>query len=235
VALHRRVVTFEGIPAVWIALVAVAVCAGTLPSPAGLVLVAVAVVPYLLVAAGVGARSARVAGRALRWVRAALREAEDELVVVVHPLPRGRRDVVEALVAVVVVVVASVGMEAAAASLGTHAGLSALVVGAVVLAAVTSLPNAVGALYLARRARGSAVLSEATNSNMLNVAVGLLVPAVLLGANAASSDGRFVAVWYLAMTVLCVAVAAARRGLGRLAGVVIVAVYVAFVASAVAR
>lgn len=48
---------------------------------------------------------------------------------------------------------------------------------------MTSLPNAVAALYLAARGRGAATLSIALNSNALNVTVGLLLPGILvLGA-----------------------------------------------------
>ena len=77
----------------------------------------------------------------------------------------------------VIVVVASAVMERSAETLGKRFDLPSLVVGGIILAAVTSLPNAVGAVYLAARGRGAAVLSEAMNSNMLNVLVGLLLPA----------------------------------------------------------
>jgi hypothetical protein len=46
---------------------------------------------------------------------------------------------------------------------------------------VTSLPNAVSALYLAVRGRGAATLSIALNSNALSVTVGLLLPGILVG------------------------------------------------------
>ena len=54
--------------------------------------------------------------------------------------------------------------------------------GALVLAGVTSLPNAVSALYLAVRGRGAATLSIALNSNAINVTAGLLLPGVSLGS-----------------------------------------------------
>ncbi|MGH3255230.1 MAG: hypothetical protein ACRDOU_07430, partial [Streptosporangiaceae bacterium] len=56
-----------------------------------------------------------------------------------------------------------------------------IVIGGLVLAAVTSLPNAVAAVYLAARGRGAATLSTALNSNTLNVAAGLLLPAAVIG------------------------------------------------------
>jgi len=48
-----------------------------------------------------------------------------------------------------------------------------IVPGALVLALVTSLPNAVTAVYLARRGRGATVPSTALNSNAINVTAGL--------------------------------------------------------------
>ena len=46
--------------------------------------------------------------------------------------------------------VASVAMEQGASTLGIHFGIPQIVVGGLVLAAVTSWPNAVSAVYLAR-------------------------------------------------------------------------------------
>jgi Ca2+/Na+ antiporter len=63
--------------------------------------------------------------------------------------------------------------------MGSRFVIPEIVVGGLVLAAVTSLPNAVAAIYLAARGRGAATLSTALNSNTLNVAIGLLVPAAL--------------------------------------------------------
>jgi Ca2+/Na+ antiporter len=126
-------------------------------------------------------------------------------------------------------------MERAAEKLGHHFGLSELVIGGVVLAAVTSLPNAVGAVYLSARGRGAAVLSEAMNSNMINVVVGLLLPAIFFGLGAAGGDGRLVAFWYAALTIVSLTLAFAGKGLSRLAGTIIVASYAVFVLVAISR
>ena len=104
-----------------------------------------------------------------------------------------------------------------------------------VLAAVTSLPNAVGAVFLARRGRGAAVLSEAMNSNMLNVLVGLFLPGTFIGLGTTGGGATLVAAWYGCLTVFSLAMAYLGRGLGRRQGLVIVAGYLAFVVVAVAR
>ena len=56
---------------------------------------------------------------------------------------------------------------------------------------MTSLPNAVAAVYLARRGRGAAVLSIALNSNAINIVAGLLYPGVRGRARAASGQGTW--------------------------------------------
>ena len=104
--------------------------------------------------------------------------------------------------ALAVVVVASVAMEQGASALGVRYGIAEIVVGALVLAAVTSLPNAVAAVYLARRGRGAATFSTALNSNAINVTAGLLIPATVIGVSQPSGSGLLVAGWYLGLTAV---------------------------------
>ena len=94
---------------------------------------------------------------------------------------------------------------------------------------MTSLPNAVTALYLARRGRGAAVLSTALNSNAINVIAGLLIPASLAGLGPPSGQSTLVAAWYAGLTVLALALAYRGRGLDRMSGAAIIAGYLAFV------
>ena len=107
-------------------------------------------------------------------------------------------------------------------------------VGALVLAAVTSLPNAVAAVFLARRGRGAAALSTALNSNTVNVVAGLLVPAAVLGLAQPSASGLLIGGWYVGMTALTLLLAYLGRGLRRLSGWLIIAAYVLFVVAVLA-
>ena len=124
---------------------------------------------------------------------------------------------------------ASITMEQAATALGRRYAVADIIVGALVLAVVTSLPNAVTAVYLARRGRGAAVLSTALNSNAINVTAGLLVPASLTGLGPRSGQDILVAAWYMGLTVFALALAYRDRGLGRIPGVAIIVGYLAFV------
>jgi len=135
--------------------------------------------------------------------------------------------------AVAGVVLGSLLMVGAALRLAPSWHLSGWLLGSVLLAGLTSLPNLYVALHFARSGRGTALMSAATNSNSLNLLGGLLVPAVVLGA-AAARTGLLDMTWLLAVTALAVAIPLMRRGVGRAGGALIVAAYLAFVATGLA-
>jgi Ca2+/Na+ antiporter len=163
------------------------------------------------------------------WLAAAIDEEETELEVAIHPRRGTANDALVAAGALAVVVVASVAMEQGANSLGVHFGVADIVVGGLVLAAVTSLPNAVAAVYLARKGRGAATLSTALNSNTINVAAGLLIPATVIGVAKPSGSGLLIACWYVGLTALTLVLAYVGHGLQRPSGWLIVAAYLVFV------
>lgn len=232
VGFHRRSILLEGGVGLWIALVGLAVVAGLIGPWVGLLLALVVFVPYVAYSAEHAAFRARLRlpGRWSDWLARALAEEEAELAVAIHPARGDRWDAGVALAACVAVIAASVVMEETATTVGSQAGVSAIVVGGLVLAGVTSLPNAVAAIYLALRGRGAATLSEAFNSNALNVIKGLLVPGAILGLARPSGDALFVALSYLALTGASIALAIRGRGLDRRAGSLIIVGYLAFAA-----
>jgi cation:H+ antiporter len=225
VALHRRVVLLTGGISLWIAAACVLVVFGDLPPFVGLLLVAAVLGPYAFLAGSRRVRQGR--SRAGRWLTTAIREEDLEL----HPalIPGSKRlDLAVTAGALVVVVGASVVMERSAQSLGTRFAVPDVVVGGLVLAAVTSLPNAVAAVYLARRGRGTAMLSTALNSNALNIAFGLLLPAAVVGLGATTSREVLVALWYAGLTVVVLLFAYRDRGLRRHTGMVVLVAYALF-------
>ena len=235
VGFHRRVVVLAGVPAVWVAAVCLLTVAAVVDPAAGLALTAVALVPYVTV---LGMRRARMErlrlpARWVRWLVAAVHEEETELAEAIRPRRGTWRDALVAAAALVAVVGASTVMEVTATALGRRYAVADIITGGLVLAVVTSLPNAVSAVYLARRGRGAAVLSTALNSNAINVAAGLLIPASVAGLGPRSGPGLLVAAWYAGLTVLALALAFRGRGLGRLSGAAIIAGYLAFVTALV--
>ncbi len=232
VALHRRVILMEGTVAVVVALICVVAVTGSVSPPIGLGAVALILIPYLVILGASRARRRRLGlpGAWLDWLEEAIEEEETELKPAIHP-SRGRlSDELIAALAVLVVVGASVAMEQTASRLGSRHQVPEIVIGGLVLAGVTSLPNAVAALYLAARDRGAATLSTALNSNALNVAVGLLLPATIVGLGAPSGAGTMIALWYLGLTAVALSCAFAGHGLRRSHGILIIAIYLAFVA-----
>ena len=217
IALHRNVVLLGGAVAVFVATVCVLTVAEVVPLALGLILVLVVLAVYAI-ALGAHRRvlaSVHLPPRWAAWLTVAILEEETELEEAIHPRPGTRNDIVTAIVALVVVVLASIAMEQGASTLGRHYGVSEIVVGGLVLAAVTSLPNVVAAVFLARKGREQP-LSTALNSNNINVAAGLLIPAVFLGLAKPSSSGLLVAGWYLGLTLLTLGLG------GTLAGVWVV-------------
>jgi cation:H+ antiporter len=236
ITLHRRVIVFEGTIAVGLAAITVAVVAGGLPAGGGLGLAAAFLLPYGFVI-GVGRDRLQRMGLPSAWVgwlSQAVQEEEIELRDAIHP-QRGRaHDALAAAAAVAVVVSASVAMEQAAAKFGSRHAVPQILTGALILAAVTSLPNAVAAIYLARRGRGAATLSTALNSNALNVVIGLLLAGTILGLGSTSGPSVLVGAWYLGLTLFTLAAAYRAGGLVRPAGAAIVGGYLVFVAVLVA-
>lgn len=237
ISLHRKVVLLGGSVAVWIGAAALLTVRADVRPGVGLALVLVVLFAYVVVL-GFGARRRPLPlplpAAVTEWLLTAAAEEEAEMEEGVHSGPGARSDGAVAALALIVVVGASVVMEQAATSLGHRYSVPDIVVGALVLGGVTSLPNAVAAIYLVRRGRGAASYSTALNSNNFNVAVGLLIPATVVGLGRPSGQSELVAVWALILTAVTVAFAYRDRGLTRLTGVLIAAGYVGFAASVVA-
>ena len=99
-----------------------------------------------------------------------------------------------------------------------------VVVGMVVLAWLTSLPNAFTAFRLGLAGRGDALVSEALHSNSINMVGGLVIPALFVTITGVSAAGLAL---LFALTALTLAPLARSGGLGRQAGAAIVLAYVA--------
>ncbi|MGC1184927.1 MAG: hypothetical protein WBA31_07225 [Candidatus Dormiibacterota bacterium] len=229
--LHRKVVILGGAVAVWVALICLATVLGLLPPAAAVGLVILVLAPYYLL---LGVRPGRVSRlhlppRWANWLATAVDEESLELTQAIRPQRGRRRDAVAAATALCVVIGASVAMELGASALGRQYQVASIVVGGLVLAAVTSLPNAVAAVYLAAKGRGAAAFSTGLNSNTLNVVAGFLIPSALLGLTHQSAPATVIAAWYVGLTGLTLALAYATRGLRTWSGWMIIGAYAAYV------
>jgi cation:H+ antiporter len=168
------------------------------------------------------------AGRALGLLSAQVHP--EDLVVDVLPAGHGWLPVWTVPAALVVIVAGSLVMVTTALLLGQRWHVPDVVLGTVALAAITGLPNLYAAVRLALRDDGATVVSEAFNSNTLNLVVGLGLPAVVIGAQARASGVASSLAWLGGMTVAAIAIAALQRGLTRTGGAAIVLLYAGFLA-----
>ncbi len=227
IALHRKVVILAGLPALLVAVMTTGLEHHVVGIwPVAIVLFAT-VIPYTAMLE-FPRRVLSVFGlppHAVEWVERAIAEDEDDLSTAIQPGVGSALDGYLALLMLALVVVASVVMERIASTIGTRGHLSSIVVGGIILAGVTSLPNAVAAIYLARHGRGAAALSTAMHSNMINVLAGLIIPSLFVGVGFATSTSSLLVLFYLCFTVSILVIAYWRKGLGRISGTVIVVAY----------
>jgi cation:H+ antiporter len=132
--------------------------------------------------------------------------------------------------ALAAIVVGSIGMVDAAVAMGTRWHVPENIIGALVLAGLTGIPNAVAAQSLARQGRGATVLSEALNSNSLNIVAGIGLPAVVVGFGAPSTFAMTSWWWLAGATLLTLALLLRGGELRRPEGAVIVVVWAVFAA-----
>lgn len=232
--ISRALSIYEGVPAVLLAVVAAAFLFRVVSASWTLVAVAAVTTPYVLFALR-GPQRIRGMSRGASLVRRALSEETADLDDVVPPTAARARDILEAVGSIVLVVAASTTMERTGVQLGSRFHLSSLVVGGLVLAAVTSIPNVVAAVYLARRKRAAALISEASNSNTLNVVFGLSLPAALIGGHFEQSSDVIIASFYLALTLVAYAAVWHFQELRRSVGVIVIVGYLSFAGVAFAH
>jgi cation:H+ antiporter len=103
-------------------------------------------------------------------------------------------------------------------------------VGVLVLAVLTSLPNAFTGVRLGVQGRGSALLAETLNSNTINLVAGIAIPALVLTLGSYSGLVAFDLAWLIGTTAAVLVLLAPAGGAGRRGGVLIAALYLVFVA-----
>jgi cation:H+ antiporter len=149
-----------------------------------------------------------------------------------HVLAHGEAVLVPALTllpALGLIVLGSTGMVEAAVSLGERWNVPDVILGIIVLAVLTSLPNAFTAARLARQQRGAAVVSETFNSNSVNLVFGVAVPALFVALGSTAGLTWFGIGWLLLTTLVTIALFARPGGVTRSGGVAILVLYAVFV------
>ena len=223
VRIHKHGLVLNGGVALLVAIVGLLVAADLVPGAVGLAVAVIVLAPYIAVSALHERARLRLPGPLREAVAEEQRDARrDEF-----SGPATSLDLLGVIPALAAVVGGAYGMVAAAQSLGERWDVSDVVLGAIVLAALTSIPNLIAAVRLAGHGRGAACVSEALNSNNANILVGLCIPATILGFGSASGVEVFAALWMVGMTAVAVALGFGG-GLTRREGVAIVVLYAVF-------
>ena len=128
------------------------------------------------------------------------------------------------------IVAGSFGMVQAALTLGDRWGIAPGVVGALILGPLTSLPNALTGVRLGRARRGAALVTEALNSNTINLVAGVALPSLFVTLAAKSAKDQLDLALLAVAMVATVALLAPREGMRRAGAGLIMILYAAFVA-----
>ena len=131
--------------------------------------------------------------------------------------------------AVIVIIISSMGMVHSAVFLSNAWGVKRTIVGMLILATLTSIPNVITSIRLALDKRGMAVMSESLNSNTINILFGICVPAILFGLGALSKQTIFSVWWLLGISVLALLLLYLMKGFNRMSGAIVVGLYLVFV------
>ncbi len=232
VRIHRHGLVLNGGVALAVTALAAARVLGAIGAVVATLLLVAVLAPYMFFLSIRPARIARIVP--LAPVRHFLEEGRDLRTGEIAS-KASRRDLLVLVGALAAIVLGSVGMVHAATDLGRRWGVSDVIVGTLVLAALTSLPNLLTAVRLALHGRGAAVVSESFNSNSLNILAGIALPSLALSLGSATGLGTFSVWWLVGMTAAAVVLTYTGRGLRRAEGGVIVALYVAFAAVIASR
>ena len=199
------------------------------PVIAGVLLAAI-MTPYIAILAAKPSQLSHrfVPGAASHWLQAAAQDAQVDSGDERFPTPPSWADTVAIIPLLAMVVVSSIGMVRAATMLGSAFGVSDAILGTLLLATLTGIPNAVAAIRLAVQGRGAAVVSEAFNSNSLNLIAGAYLPTLFVSAGPTSGAGRLVLWWLLGGTVLATILFLRRAALTRWGGGLLLVGYALF-------
>jgi cation:H+ antiporter len=115
-----------------------------------------------------------------------------------------------------------------ALTLSHRYGVPDAVVGAVLLAVLTSLPNAYTGVRLGRARRGAALVTETMNSNTINLVGGLAIPALFVALGGFSTLAVVDIAWLLVATAGAILLLGRRSGMGVRAGILLLAVWAGF-------
>jgi cation:H+ antiporter len=231
VRVGRRTLILEGSVGLAVTAIVIALLLGALSAILAVVILACVLVPYLVLVISGPRLAAHLRMPFIdRVVEHAAREGADRPSTHSEAHFATRRQFFLMALDVLLIVSGSLGMVQAALSLGGRWGIEPALVGALVLGPLTSLPNALTGVRLGLAKRGAALVSEALNSNTINLVAGVAIPSLFVALTARSTTDRLDLVLLATMTAATLALLGTRRGMGRRGGAALVGLYAVFVA-----
>ena len=220
VHLTRRSLLVEGAVALLAAVIAAGLILDLISAGVAVAAFALVAVPYLV-----------LLGRGRLHTSTAEARARDRTIAAIPDPQQDMWKVVGLIVAAVaLIILGAEGMVRTALSLAGDWHVSHVVVGVLILAVLTSLPNAFTAIRLGTSDRGTALVSETLNSNTINLAGGVMLPALIVGLGGATGLVKFDLGWFTGMTIVTLLVLARPGGARRFDGALIIVLYLIFVA-----
>jgi cation:H+ antiporter len=229
VCVSRAALWLEGGSGAAITLIAAAVLLGWVAPVPGVVLAGCVIAPYLFIVlrardAGAGAAAHRASREPAEPAAASARAARTRSDDPTHHL------LGLILLDVTLIVLASAGMVQAALALGDHWHISRAALGILVLAPLTSIPNAITGVRLGLAARSTALVGELFNSNTINLGGGVIVPSLFVTLGTLTATAKVQLAWLVGMTAATLLLLARRRGMGSGGAWLLIALYGGFVA-----
>lgn len=130
--------------------------------------------------------------------------------------------------ALILIIVTCMGMVHSAVFLSDAWQFNKTILGVLVLAVFTGIPDLITAIRLALDGKGVAVMSEALNSNTLNILFGICVPATIFGLGSLGGQTIFSIWWLSGITVINLALLYFMKGFNRMSGAFSVGLYLIF-------
>ena len=128
-----------------------------------------------------------------------------------------------------VIIVTSIAMVKTTTLLGQRWHVPDVVIGTFVVATLTGLPNLIASVTLAAKNRGTALTSEAYNSNTFNLLVGIYIPTLLVAQPPPSYAALTSVTWLIGITIGSLVLGILRRGFDRVTGALLLLSYAGFV------
>lgn len=144
------------------------------------------------------------------------------------------KDVVWLVLALGLIIGSSFTVVDTIVSLGSYLDINHAILGMLMLASLTSIPNLTAAVHLAREGRGAAVISESLNSNTLNILFGICLPVLIIGFEPPTTTIIYATIWLLCMKLYTL-FATSHHGLHRKDGMVIIVLYLIFALAVITR